>query len=74
MDELYDEMNRMLRHGNGVFPEIIAIGSMWSPEMRPFRQDPRFQGLVERLGLIEYWKQSGPPDDCTLGGTKLSCN
>jgi TolB-like protein/DNA-binding winged helix-turn-helix (wHTH) protein len=74
MDELYDEMNRMLRHGNGVFPEIIAIGSMWSPEMRPFRQDPRFQGLVERLGLIEYWKQSGPPDDCTLGGTKLICN
>ena len=74
MDELYHEMNRMLVQGSGVYPEIIAIGSMWSPVMQPFRQDPRFQELVERLGLIDYWKQFGPPDGCTLDGTKLSCN
>jgi TolB-like protein/DNA-binding winged helix-turn-helix (wHTH) protein/Flp pilus assembly protein TadD len=74
VDELYDEMNRMLRQGDGIYPEIIAIGSLWSPEMRPFRRDPRFQALVERLGLIDYWTQFGPPDDCALAGTTLSCN
>lgn len=64
----------MLRRSSGVYPQIIAIGTMWSPVMRPFRQDPRFQGLVERLGLIDYWAQFGPPDGCTLRGTKLSFN
>jgi TolB-like protein len=74
IDELYHEMNRMLRLGisqdvskdisksSGVYPDIIAIGSMWSPEMRPFRQDPRFAALLEQLGLPGYWKQLGASD------------
>lgn len=33
-------------------------------EMAHFRQDPRFQAFVTRLGLMDYWKQHGPPDDC----------
>ena len=74
VDELYDEMNRMLRQGSGTSPQIIAIGSMWSPVMRTFRQDRRFPELVERLGLIDYWKQSGPPDGCKLSDSKLICN
>jgi TolB-like protein len=65
LDELYDEMDRMLRRGSGLYPEIIAIGSMWSPEMLPFRQDARFGGLAARIGLTDYWKQSGLPDGCT---------
>lgn len=73
LDELYEEMNRLLVQGDGSFPAIIAIGNLWSPEMRPFRQDARFQGLVEHLGLIEYWSESEPPDDCTLVARKLVC-
>ena len=48
-------------------------GGLWVPEMRPFRQDPRFQAFVTRLGLMDYWKQYGPPDDCELSGGKLTC-
>jgi tetratricopeptide (TPR) repeat protein len=73
MDDLYDEMNYLLRQGADTYPQIIAIGAMWSPQMRPFRQDRRFQGLVERLGLVDYWKQSGPPDGCTLSDSRLVC-
>jgi hypothetical protein len=73
IDDLYSEMNLMLRRSNGVYPEIIAIGILWSPEMRPFRKDPRFQALAERLGLIDFWRQFGPPDDCTLADAVLSC-
>jgi len=46
---------------------------LWLPEMRPFRQDSRFQRLVERLGLIDYWRQYGPPDECDLRDRTLRC-
>ncbi|MEP7314246.1 MAG: winged helix-turn-helix domain-containing protein [Pseudomonadota bacterium] len=71
-DDLYREMDQMLRGDS--YPQIIAIGSLWSPGMRKFRQDRRFQELVERLRLIDYWKLSGPPDDCALTDSKLICN
>jgi len=48
-------------------------GGLWTQEMRPFRQDPRFQSFVTRLGLMPYWEQYGPPDDCELRGGKLIC-
>lgn len=46
---------------------------LWLPEMRPFRQDPRFQKLVERLGLVDYWAQYGPPDECDLRNDVVAC-
>ena len=48
-------------------------GFLWMPEMRPFRQDPRFQAFVRRLKLIDYWTRYGPPDDCDLKDEKLTC-
>jgi hypothetical protein len=51
-----------------------AWASLWTPEMRPFRRDPRFQPFVTRLKLMDYWQQSGPPDDCELKDGKLSCH
>jgi len=47
---------------------------VFSPELRAFRQDPRFQALEARLGLMEYWQQFGPPDDCDLKDGKLTCH
>jgi tetratricopeptide (TPR) repeat protein len=58
----------------GVLRGAIHVGTCWLPEMRPFRQDPRFQDYVTRLGLMDYWKQYGPPDDCDLQDGKLSCH
>ncbi len=65
-DELYHQMNLLLHRDGDTYPEILAIGMMWAPEMRLFRQDPRFQDIAQRLGLMDYWKQVGPPDACTL--------
>ncbi|MEO8018816.1 MAG: protein kinase, partial [Pseudomonadota bacterium] len=45
----------------------------WLPAMQPFRADPRFFGLTQRMGLTEYWRQFGPPDDCRLQGDTLTC-
>ena len=38
----------------GVLRGAIHVATCWLPEMRPFRQDPRFPDYVTRLGLMEY--------------------
>jgi TolB-like protein len=48
-------------------------GFLWSPELRQFRRDSRFQPFVQRLNLFDYWKRYGPPDDCDLKGDTLRC-
>jgi hypothetical protein len=60
---------RLARTGSGGDDWI----EVWRPEMRPFRQDPRFQAFVTRLKLPGYWMQYGPPDACDLKGGKLTC-
>lgn len=73
LDTAYDAVNRCFdqaapdgRYGNAL--------SWWTPELRAFRADPRFQALVTRLNLMEYYQQYGPPDDCDLKDGKLICH
>jgi len=72
LDQAYELANRWLDQGeeSGI---IETWYSLWSPEMRAFRRDPRFQALVMRLKLIDYWQQFGPPDGCDLNDGKLVC-
>ena len=74
LDPAYELANlnleEFLRTGSGGGPGWALL---WDRNMRSFRQDPRFQGFVTRLNLIDYWKQYGPPDDCNLKDGKLTC-
>jgi TolB-like protein len=77
---LLGALDESYRFANASLDEFIRSGvigapwgDLWTPEMRPFRTDPRFQAFVTRLKLVDYWKQSGPPDDCTLRGDTLVC-
>lgn len=45
--------------------------AVWHPDLAEFRRDPRFQQIIQRLGLLEYWKAHGPPDHCELRGDQL---
>jgi TolB-like protein len=47
---------------------------VWAPELVSFRRDPRFQPLMEKIGLMDYWRKFGPPDSCELANNKLSCH
>jgi hypothetical protein len=58
----------------GVLSGTIHVATYWLPEMRPFRQDARFQGVVTRLGLMEYWRLYGAPDNCDLKDGTLICH
>ncbi len=77
IDEAYALAMQCPDIGNG-----LAIGAVmennvvdfWGLEMRPFRRDTRFQTFATRIGLMEYWKKYGPPDDCDLKDGKLTCH
>lgn len=74
LDVAYDMVNQCL---DSAAPGAFIQGPlprMWTQEMRPFRQDPRFEALAARLGLLEYWKKYGPPDACDLKAEKLACH
>ena len=74
LDPAYELATRylddFLRSGVGGGADWAFI---WQPEMRSFRRDARFQAFVTRMNLIDYWRRSGPPDDCALDGVTLVC-
>ncbi|HEY5755802.1 MAG TPA: winged helix-turn-helix domain-containing protein [Steroidobacter sp.] len=49
-------------------------GILWTRQMQAFRESPRFQNLLSRLGLFSYWRQYGPPDNYVLRGELLHCS
>jgi TolB-like protein len=52
----------------------LMWGFIWMRELLPFRQDPRFQLFVKRLGLFDYWAKYEPPDGCELKNGQLICH
>ena len=74
VDHAYDAASRLLDEMARSGPIWLAVGGIWMPEMRRFRQDPRFQGFVTRLGLMPYWEEYGPPDNCELRAGRLICH
>jgi adenylate cyclase len=51
------------------------MAEAWSPDNAAMRRDPRFVELVERIGMLDYWKQYGFPDGCRSGkDTPLVCS
>jgi len=42
----------------------LGLGALSAPGMKPLREDPRFLLIVERVGLLRYWRQNHLPDFC----------
>ena len=48
---------------------------LFAPVTRNLRQDPGFVGLAGRMGLIEYWRETGKrPDFCTDPAMRSECS
>jgi DNA-binding winged helix-turn-helix (wHTH) protein len=46
-------------------PPGLDTGWLFSPAMKPFRDDPRFWDVAVRTGLVNYWQSTGFwPDFC----------
>jgi TolB-like protein len=74
LDQAFELVNQLLDHYARTGTIGVAWGLLWTPQMRPFRQDPRFQQLCARMNLFEYWNAYGPPDNCELHDGKLVCH
>ncbi len=47
---------------------------LWHPRFREFRQDEAFKRLLERLGLVAYWREHGWGEACRpLDGRDFEC-
>jgi TolB-like protein/Flp pilus assembly protein TadD len=66
-DLVYDIMFESLDRDRMAWVHNWDIMNTWADESAGFRHDPRFQSLVRRMGLVDYWKQYGFPDGCRAG-------
>jgi DNA-binding winged helix-turn-helix (wHTH) protein/tetratricopeptide (TPR) repeat protein len=57
-----EEERLWLDHPNGPSTGILS-----APSAAALRRDPRYIGLVERIGLLDYWRSGRLPDFCRKG-------
>lgn len=73
IDAAYRVAAEYERQYAGKYP-LLSWSWLWTGEMRPFRQDPRFHDLMAKVGMLDFWKKYGPPDECELVAGRLSCH
>ena len=73
LDAAYATANHIVDEYEKIGNVGVNWAALWTVEMRPFRDDPRFHALVRRIKLLDYWKVQGPPDDCTLDAEQVLC-
>jgi len=49
--------------------EVFEMDLLFIPEMRAFRQHEEFMPLMQRLGIVDYWKANG----CRWSGDEVHC-
>ncbi len=45
----------------------------WEPNVRPYRDDPRFVEAMQAMGLVDLWNLLGPPDACRTPAPEDFC-
>jgi hypothetical protein len=50
--------------------EVFEMDLLYIPELRPLRQHPGFLPLLERLGVVAYWREAG----CEFDGDAVRCS
>lgn len=53
---------------------VDGLWQLWQTGLEGFRRDARFLSLAKRLGLTAYWRDYGPPDECTVNRGTLVCD
>ncbi len=71
-DLVFQILNESLDRDRAAWSHDWDIMHAWTVEAGPIRKDPRFARIVERVGLVDYWKQYGYPDHCRAGPGDLA--
>ncbi|MDX1606331.1 MAG: hypothetical protein R3202_09065 [Candidatus Competibacterales bacterium] len=51
----------------------INMAGLWSEQNSEMRRDPRFIALMDREGVLDLWRDRGPPADCRAEGESFRC-
>ena len=43
---------------------FVNIVVLFDPVIAEIRRSPRFTQIIDRVGLLTYWQETGPPDFC----------
>jgi hypothetical protein len=62
LDDAFRLLNSTLDRFANHSMVCVFGGGAWTREFREFRKDPRFQDLIRRTRLLDYWRCHGPPD------------
>jgi hypothetical protein len=68
---LLDSYPNAIRATYATNPDVLE--ALWYPWNMALRQSPEFQGLVEDLGLLDFWRVRGFPDLCKEEEGQLVC-
>lgn len=61
------------RAAPGDRPGSVLRGDWWFIGSAAVRRDPRFADLVQRLGLVDFWREAGWPDHCRPIDDGVAC-
>ena len=51
----------------------VSFASFWADDARELRRDPRFIAFLDREGVLDVWRERGPPPDCRAEGDTFRC-
>jgi TolB-like protein/Tfp pilus assembly protein PilF len=66
-DLAYQVIDEALERDRKSWLHNLGMSDAWLAETAAFRKDARFGKFAQRVGLVEYWKQYGYPDQCHPG-------
>jgi DNA-binding winged helix-turn-helix (wHTH) protein/TolB-like protein len=73
--DLGDTREAMEAANSALDHQKLQAWFLFTPVTRNLRQDPGFVRLASRMGLIEYWRETGKrPDFCAGGTTASECS
>ncbi len=70
----YDQTGLALELLTDVAPRLSHPGVLWIPLFAKLRTTPEFIGIVERLGMPDYWRAYGFADSCQAVGQLIRCH
>jgi TolB-like protein len=72
LDDAYQVAQEIARNfrRTGIL-NVLNLSPLWMPELLAFRRDERFQDFAGELGLMDYWRERGPPEGWELTGGRL---
>jgi Flp pilus assembly protein TadD len=64
VDQVYDVLFKAIDEKDRKWIADSDFAHAWTDDGHAFRTDARFADLAARIGILDYWKQYGFPDNC----------